>query len=141
MKQINLVTANNESFKVYSRWDGGNISLTPVYFEDNGKRHFIANTGDRDTDINWYAEQLANNDGKYFCFYCFKNNLFEFLDMVDESKSTYQDAKFDVCGDWVDFHGNLRERSCAFMYRIYDMTLFDQLRKRLPKIKVRDLEA
>ena len=140
MKQINLITANGESFDIYSHWDGGKIKLTPVYFEDNGKRHFIVNTGGRDTDVKQYAEQLAQNDGKYFCFYSY-NNIFDLLDMVERTKSTFIDSKFDIHGDWVDFHGNLKERSCAFMYRIYDMTLFEELRKRLPKIKVRDMEA
>lgn len=143
MKQISLVTATNESFSLYSHWYNGYYTLTPVYFEDNGKRNFIANTehpDSEDPNIKWYAQQLAENDGKYFCIYCYKKDLLEFLDIVMKGKNTFtRDTSFDSYGDFVDFGGNLNESSCAFNFRIYDMEMFESLKKRLPKVKVRDM--
>ena len=141
-QKIIPIHETSEAFEVYSHWDGGNISLTPVYFEQAGKRYFIVNTGpgDRESNLDYYVQQLSKNDGKYFCFYCYKPDIREFLDIV-KSKGYHfvDDTKFDMHGDFVDFHGNMKEYSCAFMYRIYDMKMYEELKRELPKIKVRKL--
>lgn len=142
MIDIQPIYDNEGQFSVFSHWDGGDITLTPVHFEKGGKRHFIVNVhGSKTDDLNFYVQQLSQNDGKYFCFYCHYHeyDIRKFLDIVKSKKWHFQDAKFDIHGDWVDFHGNIKEFSCAFMYRIYDMDMFADLKREYPRIKVRKL--
>jgi hypothetical protein len=141
MKQINPIRDTNNMFEIYSHWDGGKISLTPVYFEQDGKRHFIVNIGGNETeDLDHYVHQLSQNDGKYFCFYCHYHepDIRKFLDTVKQKNWHFvYSTRFDVYDDWVDLGGNIEEFSCAFRYRIYDMELFEKLKQEFPKIKVK----
>lgn len=159
MIHIELIHDNERAFSRYNSFDNCDEILTPVYFDLNGKKCFIFNHTTEvsnirpngwgrfnikrsNEDLQNYTSQLETNDGKYFCFHG-KRDVWELLTWVKEKGYTFvSDAKLTInnshYGKFYEFHGNLNEYSCGFMYRIYDKRMFSQLRKRLPSIKIKD---
>lgn len=132
-----------------SHWCGGSAEYTPVYAILNGVKRLVTNIihaleGDtlvwreysdkRSVEI---AERAKNNlmkhDGKYITFRALNDNPFEFLNWIKENGYTLEAVKefFSESsdGDFTDFHGNFREYSCSFYYRIYDETMLKELKE------------
>lgn len=119
MTDIQPIVMDEKAYEVYSHWHNGYITMTPVCFEQDGKRHFVANKSVTNDSLESYFHQLSRNDGRYFCMYCYKPDLMEFLEVIDRTKATFtRDTDFEFYGDFVDFGGNFNESSCAFRYNI-----------------------
>ena len=82
---------------------------------------------------------LRGNDYEYCAFYSQKKDLFEFFDWLRQNKYTLevQGDLFDFAPDrsYVDFHGNVREYSAVFHYRIYSRELFSHIINQLCTVK------
>lgn len=108
----------------------GSCHMYPTYMIKNGKEHFIFNR--REPDDKWVLEknearkkQLIETDGKYFKFNGFYDNPFDMLKSIVERKHHFTSPENIYYGDmkeshYFDFHGNRKEVSAAFHYRIYD---------------------
>ncbi len=145
MKKMKLFYDTDNKFKTFSEWHNGTVTYTPVYLEKDGKRYFLGNTTDadhknREEEIQWYFNQLQQNDGKYFCLYCHAktNNLYTFMEWIKTNDQHLQGARLDHDDDYrfVDFGGNLVERSCAFQFRIFDMKIIEEIKNNFPDIKI-----
>lgn len=68
-----------------------------------------------------------------------KKDIFEFFDWLRQNKYTLevQGELFDFAPDrsYVDFHGNVREYSAVFYYRIYSRELFSHIINLLRTVK------
>ncbi|MBP5714808.1 MAG: hypothetical protein J6X07_08945 [Prevotella sp.] len=150
MTQIKLKQDSAQAFERHIAFEGGIEKYVPVYFEHNGKKHFVINnvvtTKYKEEQsrerIDGFRIQLEANDGRYLCFYG-KPEVWDFLKLVKTKGYTFENfTKLVICnsqyGMFYEFHGNLRECSYAFHYRIYDKRMFCRLRKRLPNIKIKD---
>ena len=82
---------------------------------------------------------LRGNDYEYCTFYSQKKDLFEFFDWLRQNKYTLeiQGDLFDFAPDrsYVDFHGNVREYSAVFHYRVYSRELFGHIINQLRTVK------
>lgn len=138
----------NKSYGFNSR---GNY--TPYYMKKGNTEQFICNLVERTmfapkqdkgqrTEV---AERLLNlrkNKFKFIAFYCgAADNPKDFLKFVKENNYTLQihGEIFRNCDDlgFTDFHGNLIQVSCSFMFRIYDKKLLKELQEIVKTIKVK----
>ena len=78
--------------------------------------------------------QLRNNNYKFICFYA--GVFSDPVELIKWAKS--QNKTFLRHGDFyrksdgfVDFHGNFKEVSCAFMFRIYDKALLIKIKREM----------
>lgn len=82
---------------------------------------------------------LRGNRYEYCTFYSQKKDIFEFFDWLRQNKYTLevQGELFDFAPDrsYVDFHGNVREYSAVFYYRIYSRELFSHIINLLRTVK------
>lgn len=125
---------------------------TPIYMIKDGVQHFISNlvkvTMYKDAYDNYHYEnsiqtiekhkqQLLDNGGQYITFYAEYNNPLDFIQWVKENDYTFEihGELFYKCDGFTDFHGNLKEYSAAFHYRIYDQTMLQKLRDEVSKCK------
>lgn len=110
--------------------------FTPYLFVRDGKEFFIRNLveftkGDKKTknrnELSNYLLDLRKNKFKFITSYCYSRHEdpISFLKWVIETKKTFQiTGELFYCFDgYADFHGNLKEVSCAFNFRIYDKEL------------------
>lgn len=125
-------------------------TLAPVYMRKDGREYFVRNrvVHGKDPDLGWrqydekksdadveYAKAfLIQNGGRYVKFYGFYDDPLEMLKEMTERGHTFTtpDNLFVDCrekeGRWfLDFHGNRREASAAFQYRIYDPALAEEV--------------
>lgn len=103
----------------------------------DGKEYFMFNR--REPDDKWKLEeneahkkQLIETNGKYFTFNGFYKNPIEMLKEIIKRKHHFTTPKEMYYGDikeraYLDFHGNRKEVSAAFHYRIYDELLATQI--------------
>ena len=142
--------AHNRSYGLAST-----ASITPYYFNDGNKNRFIVNLIERTVTVKErgidkqqrieVAERLLNlrkNNFKFLKFYCSVfDNPIDFLKWVIEDNKTLQihGELFKNCkeSNFVDFHGNLIESSCSFMFRIYDTDLLNTLKEMVKTCKKR----
>ena len=121
----------------------------PVYMLKDGVEYFVVNRLVADRDVSWgkydvkrsndeierYKKFLEKNDGKYFKFNGSFDDLFEMLNDMKEHKHTFTSNEllyYNSANDRiVDFHGNRREASAAFHYRIYDTQMVERLKSAL----------
>ncbi len=117
--------------------------FTPILFSDGVKDYFICNLvnpvfngwGILKQNRQEMAErikQLRKNNFKFLCFYGgYYSDPVIFLNAIKEKGLTIEihGELFLKCKTFTDFHGNLVERSCAFMYRIYDNELLKDVQK------------
>lgn len=109
----------------------GQCFMYPTYMVKDGKEYFMFNR--REPDDPWKLREnderkafLISNGGKYFKFHGFYDDPFEMLKEICERRHTFTDPeKENYFGSleehgFIDFHGNRREVSAAFHYRIYD---------------------
>lgn len=124
----------------------GQCWMYPTFMVKDGKEYFMWNR--REPDDSWKPEErehqkaeLLANEGKFFRFYGFYADPFEMLTEMESRGHTFTDPDdlFVDCTDrsdgygcgFVDFHGNRKEVSAAFRYRIYDMEMLGRLKERV----------
>lgn len=122
----------------------GDGEYTPVYMLKNNDEFFIGNIvkqinnydylakynyKNRVNEIKRIKEMLLNNNGDYLKEYGKFDNPFDFVDWVKENNYTFEihGELFRNCEQFTDFHGNLKEYSLAFNYRIYNQDIVNQL--------------
>lgn len=111
-----------------SDWITGPAWMYPTVMKKDGREFFMFNRRDPDetyrlNEQEAFKKMLIANDGKYFKFNGFYDDPFEMLREVAERKHTFTEKiekVLDYSGNTLNFHGNRREVSAAFFYRIYD---------------------
>lgn len=124
----------------------GGRYMYPNYMLKNDKRYFMFNRGsdDRNYEIDEQEarkSQLISNAGKYFKFNGVFPSPLEMLKWIIDKKYQfcsltaktihYEDRTSE---DYFDFHGNLKEVSAAFFYRIYDEQLIEEIKTLIKQI-------
>lgn len=117
----------------------GGCFYYPTYMIKNKKEYFVFNRREPDEKYNLEEnearkQQLIQTNGKYFKFNSFYENPIEMLNEIIERKHNFTDPEnMYYCGieksGFLDFHGNRKEVSAAFHYRIYDEKLASQIIK------------
>lgn len=117
----------------------GQCHMYPTYMVKDGEEYFVFNR--RDPDNSWALDEneqrkkhLLSTGGAYFKFNGYYNDPLEMLARVIERKHHFtQPESMYYCEDmergYADFHGNRREVSAAFHYRIYDVALHEKIRR------------
>ena len=116
----------------------------PTYFRKDGEEYFMFSRPEPDhrPDKWWYEaakKQLISTDGAYFKFHGFYDDPFEMLKAIAERKHHFVHPT-DVYrssiakNGFVDFHGNLKEVSAAFHYRIYDANMIQKIEEAVEHI-------
>ena len=133
----------------YMAWYRSDVAYIPYSFILDGKKRFFRNLATR-TGVEFYdrsnrnelaalLRNLRGNDYEYCTFYSQKKDLFEFFDWLRQNKYTLevQGDLFDFAPDrsYVDFHGNVREYSAVFHYRVYSRELFGHIINQLRTVK------
>lgn len=126
----------------------GNCWMYPTYMVKDGKEYFMFNR--RDPDDSWKLEenerrkqQLLSTGGAFMRFHGFYAHPIEMLAEVAKRKHHFTDPeKMYYCDiedhGFLDFHGNRREVSAAFHYRIYDVELATKVKKAVEAINRED---
>lgn len=118
----------------------GGCYMYPTYMRKDGKEYFMFNR--REPDDSWELQAneerkafLVANGGKYFKFNGFYDDPFEMLKNMAERKHTFTEPEeqnyrcsFEKNG-FIDFHGNRREVSAVFFYRIYDREMAKKIKE------------
>lgn len=124
----------------------GGRYMYPNYMVKNGKKYFIFNRGSdsRGYDIGEqesHKSQLIANDGKYFKFNGIFASPIEMLKWIIDKKYRFCSLTANIVhyengtsNDHFDFHGNLKEVSAAFFYRIYDEQLIEEIKTLIKQI-------
>ena len=117
----------------------GQCWMYPTYMRKDGKELFMFNS--REPDDKWKLEeneerkkQLISNDGAYFRFNGFYTNPLEMLKEIAERQHHFTEPDNMYYSTieknaYLDFHGNRREVSAAFFYRIYDVEMAVKIKK------------
>lgn len=117
----------------------GGCDMYPTYMVKDGVEYFMFNRRsdesayESDRDKSCKAQLLANG-GKFFRFYGYVETPYEYLRNVIERHHSFENFShkevewFDD-GSFCDFHGNLKEVSAAFKFRIYDKQLAANIEK------------
>lgn len=107
----------------------GQCFMYPTYMVKDGKEYFMFNR--REPDDSWKREemeqrkrQLIETGGAYFKFNGFYSNPAEMILEIASRRHHFTEPDDLYYGQLekgvLDFHGNLKEVSAAFFYRIYD---------------------
>lgn len=125
-----------EPYKSFDNWNERECLMCPV---DN-KEYFVLNRREpsddyRNKENQKRIEKLKQTNGKYTIFYGEFENPFEMLKEIIQKMDliiTNSDSIFDkqmTNEDSVDFHGNRQNYSSAFMYRLFDKELENDLKE------------
>ena len=117
-------------------WDDspftGQHWMFPTYMVKDGAEHFMYNRSSTESTIDKNEresrkKQLLGNGGMFMRFNGYKDNPLAYLWSVVKRKHSFVPCGYRPAIDrsqeeigCVDFHGNLKEVSAAFCYRIYD---------------------
>jgi len=117
----------------------GGCDMYPNYMIKDGVEYFMFN---RRSDQGGYESeadkackaQLLANGGMFFRRYGYVETPYEYLRNVIERHHSFEtfshkEVEWFDDGKFCDFHGNLKEVSAAFMYRIYDKELAANIEK------------
>lgn len=134
-------------------------TYAPVFMVKDGVEYFVINRVTSATGDSFYARQanerleaakkmLTENGGRHCTFYGQYADPADMLAEIERRGHTFTEPEdlFVDCrdkhygGGFVDFHGNLREVSAAFMYRIFDKELVEKLKKQAQAIIERSVE-
>lgn len=119
--------------------------MYPNYMLKDGKELFMFNR--RDPDDEWVLEkneerkkQLLSNNGAYCRFNGFHESPMEMIKAIAKRKAHFVEPENLFRGSmkksgYEDFHGNLREVSAAFHYRIYDFDINEKVRNAVRFLK------
>ena len=131
---------------------GRSYVLYPTYMVKDGKERFMFNRREpldkreKRTDEE-RKNFLISTGGKYFVFHSQFTDPFEMIADIAKQKHsfTYKEiervVKIESGGLFVDFHGNRRELSAAFFYRIYDEAMAAEIKELVEMIFAKDYEA
>lgn len=115
----------------------GQCQMYPTYMLKDGKEFFMFNR--REPDDKWrLAEneerkrQLIENDGAFFMFHGYYENPMDMLKEIAKRQHSFTEPDnvfyTTIENEGVlDFHGNRREVSAAFFYRIYDTAMVEKV--------------
>lgn len=122
----------------------GNCYMYPTYMVKGGREFFMFNR--REPDDSWKLREneerkkhLLSTGGAYFRLNGFYADPLEMLAEIVKRQHHFADPKnmwwssFERNG-FVDFHGNRREVSAAFHYRIYDAELAEKIKVTVDRI-------
>lgn len=125
----------------------GQRYMHPVYMVKNGKEFFMFNRPEPEEKYSeveriFRTKQLTDNDGAYMRFNGYYADPEEMLREIKERRHTFTEDKLEAIivrctgrtEPFWDFHGNRREVSAAFFYRIYDETLKDRITEKVKEI-------
>lgn len=138
-----------EPFESYDSWYEQKSLLYPNVMIKDGKEYFVKNRREPHetryhTDIPEIIQQLKENNGTYATFYSRNREVWSFLDYIIEHQYSFEKRfnKFEEHkeGNFTDFHGNLTEISSAFMYRLYDTNLINEIKKVVELIENKEWE-
>lgn len=129
-----------EPYKSYDSWNERECLMYPNVMIKDGKEYFILNRREPDSEYQESEnkkrlEKLIQTNGKYTIFYGKFENPFEMLREIISKKDLIITNSKDIFDrrmtneESVDFHGNRENYSSAFMYRIYDKKLENDLRE------------
>lgn len=115
----------------------GDCDMYPTYMVKDGVEYYMFNR--RSIETKYEAEereirkkQLLDNDGMFFRLYGYKDSPLEYLSAVIERRHSFTKFKeidWSNDGKFCDFHGNVKEVSAAFYYRIYDKEIANSIEK------------
>lgn len=117
----------------------GGCDMFPTYMVKDGVEYFMFNR--RSDQTKYDAElnearkkQLLDNDGKFFKFYGYMESPHEYLRCAIKGRNSFdkfghKEVEWVDDGNFCDFHGNVREVSAAFHYRIYDKNMAVNIEK------------
>ncbi len=129
-----------------------------LYFTIDGKEYFVSGMADceREYKFEGFFEEMKNqitqNDGKFVTFYCAEwyyqdtqgcRNPLDFLDWVEKQNFSFErfseirHLKGVTLEVW-DFHGNLREVSAAFGFRIWEGKLAGKVRRKFYQLRKKE---
>lgn len=122
----------------------GGCDMFPVYMVKGGKEFFVINR--RVPDASWKADELEeikklliDTDGAYTKFNGMYRNPLDMLKEIAERKHTFTEPdKLFVIPEnkgFTDFHGNRKEVSAAFHYRLYGAGIIKAIQRISTKIK------
>lgn len=126
-----------EPFKHYDQWNMNDCLMYPNFMIKDGKEFFIINRREpqpkyKDDEVKKLIEQLKENNGEYTMFYGVNKNPIDMLkDIVVRQFSFVEPTELfrkSESNDFVDFHGNFNEIAAAFMYRIYDTEILEEIK-------------
>ena len=130
--------------------------LIPVFMMKGGNEYFVINRN-RDTKEHYDTEhiklKLTETKGTYFKFYGVFDDPYSLIQWVKDKGYSFEssgkngrvfsdaESLFSDCRDnerygkgFIDFGGNIREVSCAFQYRIYDIAIVEALKEQIRKL-------
>lgn len=136
-------------FLRYDGQYGRMVTCIPYYFRYEHEKYFLTDlitrtgteTGDREhrREMAGLLAGLRRHYYRYCTFHSVKEDIFEFFKWIRDNKYTLQvqGELFNFAPDrsYVDFHGNVRECSAAFRYRIYSRELFCHIINQLRTVK------
>lgn len=136
----------------FVHWYSGTTDYIDTYFEQNGQKHFLRGVAECAPDyekeeIEPLKKRVLESNGRYCRFYgglkklhvlrsCSNSAIPNPLDYAKHVKAEgwhFQEPSLYCSDDYCDFHGNIKEFSGAFWYRIYDKQIAEQLKLLLPK--------
>lgn len=129
-----------EPYKSFDNWNERKCLMCPVFMIKDNKEYFVLNRREpsddyRNKENQKRIEKLKQTNGKYTIFYGEFENPFEMLKEIIQKMDliiTNSDSIFDkqmTNEDSVDFHGNRQNYSSAFMYRLFDKELENDLKE------------
>ena len=129
-----------EPYKSFDNWNERECLMCPVFMIKDNKEYFVLNRREpsddyRNKENQKRIEKLKQTNGKYTIFYGEFENPFEMLKEIIQKMDliiTNSDSIFDKQmknEDSVDFHGNRQNYSSAFMYRLFDKELENDLKE------------
>ena len=120
-----------------SPFTGGHY-MYPTYMVKGGKEYFMFNRREpqpsyKDEEDEAFKNFLISTDGRYFKFNGYQDDPLEMLKIAAKRKHHFTDPEnlwfcdFGKSG-YSDFHGNFKEVSAAYHYRIYDAELIKKIK-------------
>jgi len=131
--------------------------LIPVFMLKGGNEYFVINRN-QDKEEHYDTEhikmKLIETKGAYFKLYGGFDDPYSLIQWVRKKKYSFESSSekgrvfndvaslFNDCRNndrygkgFVDFGGNIREVSCAFQYRIYDVSMVEALKEQINKLR------
>lgn len=145
----------------FYRFLGQVADYIDLYFQMDGKEFFISGIADCEPEYkikNFFEDmksQITTNEGKYVTFYCAEwyyhgtkgcRNPIEFLNWVEKNNFSFESfsgisREKELPGKPWDFHGNLREASAAFSFRIWGERLVEKVWRKSYLLRERAKES
>ena len=137
-----------EPFKSYNYFGCEDGLLYPNFMIKDGKEYFVLNRREpqpeyKDAEDQIIIDFLKRTNGTYTVFYGSFKIPTDFLKYVVEKKYSFEDFSEFIDAEkssFTDFHGNLKEVSSAFRYRLYDTKLIQDLKKIVELINNKEWE-